>query len=457
MLFQTFTFLFGLFPAVFALFWLSSGKTARQAVLLAASYVFYGWWDWRFCGLLLLSSVVDYAAGRGIEAAAGRAAKRAWLFASLAVNLGALGFFKYWDFFAESTNRVFSALGWQASAPLLEIALPVGISFYTFQSLSYTVDVYRGRAKATHSLLEFLTFVSLFPQLVAGPIVRWRELEAQLATLDRRLDPKMLALGACFFVCGLFKKVCVADAVYPLVDSRLYGATGLLEFWPAFLGGVFWIYYDFSSYSDMAVGLGLAFGLKLPMNFDSPFQADSIADFWRRWHMTLGRWLRDYLFLEVGRRFRGRTAALSNILLVFAAVGLWHGANWNMVGWGIAMGLGMVAEIAGRRRGWGVGPRPLRVALVFAFWVACSMLFRGSSLTDTVTYLSAGAGAYGLGTPNWLTVAVVAALAAHCFFCPNLWRFKWRFTWWEALALTAMFIASMSRMFVEKPFFYFQF
>ncbi|MCP3962608.1 MAG: MBOAT family protein [bacterium] len=457
MLFQTFPFLFGLFPATFVLFWLARGKTARQTVLLVASYVFYGYWDWRFCGLLLLSSVVDFFAGLGIEAAGSRAVKRAWVAASLAVNLGALGFFKYWDFFAESTNRVLATLGWQANAPLFEIALPVGISFYTFQSLSYTVDVYRGRARATRSPLAFLTFVSLFPQLVAGPIVRWRELETQLEELDRRLDPKMLALGACFFVVGLFKKVCVADAIYPLVDSRLYGATGLLEFWPAFIGGVFWIYYDFSSYSDMAVGLGLAFGLRLPMNFDSPFQADSIAEFWRRWHMTLGRWLRTYLFVEVGKRFRGRAATMGNILLVFTAVGLWHGANWNMVGWGLLMGLGMVAEIVGRRRGWSTGPRPLRVAVVFSFWVLCSMLFRGDSFAETLTYLAAGTGVYGLGSPNWLTVVVVAALAAHCFSCPNLWRWKWRFTWWEAAGLAVMFIASMSRMFVEKPFFYFQF
>ncbi len=391
MLFQSFPFIFGLLPAAFALYWLMPSRGARQTVLLAASYVFYGYWDWRFCGLLLASTLVDYVAGRQIEAASERSTKRAWLAASLAVNLGALGFFKYWDFFADSTNRLLLALGWQASAPLFDVALPVGISFYTFQSLSYTVDVFRGRTRATPSLLKFLTYVSLFPQLVAGPIVRWRELEVQLDRFDRRPDPGMLALGACFFICGLFKKVCIADAIYPLIDGSRLGALSLLEFWPAYLGGVFWIYYDFSAYSDMAVGLGLAFGLRLPINFDSPYKADSIADFWRRWHMTLGRWMRDYLFWEIGRRWRGRTKTLWSLFAVFALIGLWHGANWNMVGWGVYMGLGMIVEIAGRRRGLAPRSRLLRQALVFLFWVNSSWLFRARSLAETADFLRAAA------------------------------------------------------------------
>ena len=457
MLFQSFTFLFGLFPAAFALFWLLPRRSARQTVVLVASYVFYGYWDWRFCGLLLLSSLVDFVAGGRIAAAGSEAAKRAWLGVSLAVNLGVLGFFKYWDFFAQSTHELLAAFGWQTSAPLLDVALPVGISFYTFQSLSYTLDVYRRRTEATRSLLKFLTFVSLFPQLVAGPIVRWTELDEQLDGVGRRCDPRLLALGAAFFIAGLFKKVCIADAIYPMINTSRLPSLGLLEFWPAFLGGVFWIYYDFSAYSDMAVGLGLALGLKLPQNFDSPYKADSVADFWRRWHMTLGRFMRDYLFYEVGKHLKGRRGTLWNILIVFTLIGLWHGANWNMVGWGIYMGLGMIVEIVGRRRGLKIRSRLARQALVFLFWVNSSWLFRAGSLAETVSFLSAAGGGNGLGSPDWWMVAVLAALALHSFALPNLWQWKWRFSWWEAVALAAMFLASVSRMFVERPFFYFQF
>ncbi len=457
MLFQSFPFIFGLLPATFAAFWLARGRDARQAVLLVASYVFYGYWDWRFCGLLLLSSVVDYAAGLRIEAATRPSVRRAWLTLSLAVNLGALGFFKYWDFFAESTTRLLAVFGLTASAPLLDVALPLGISFYTFQSLSYTVDVYRGHTQATPSLLKFLTFVSLFPQLVAGPIVRWSELEGQLEGLARRFDPRLLALGACFFVCGLFKKVAIADWLGPRVYAGRVVDVGLLEVWPAYLGQAFWIYYDFSAYSDMAVGLGLAFGLRLPQNFDSPYRADSISDLWRRWHMTLGRFMRDYLFFAIGKRRKGVAGMVELLMIVFTLIGLWHGASWNMVFWGAYMGLGMSAEVVGRRRGWAVGSKPARRALVLLFWLSGLWLFSIAETVPVTEFFAAAAGAHGLGSPDWLLLAALAALCVHCLACPNMWQWKWRFTWWEAAALAAMFVYSVSRMFVEMPFFYFQF
>ena len=216
MLFQSFPFLFVFLPVTLLLYWASPRAAWRHGVLFVSSYVFYGYWDYRFCGLLLFSSVVDYVAGRRIERSTTRAGRRGWLLASVVTNLAMLGFFKYWDFFADSTNRLLAGVGMESSMPLLEIVLPIGISFYTFQTMSYTIDVYRGNAKATRSLVKFLAFVSLFPQLVAGPIVRWTELDEQLDGHPARPDPRAVALGLCFFIVGLFKKLCVADVMFPM-------------------------------------------------------------------------------------------------------------------------------------------------------------------------------------------------------------------------------------------------
>ena len=458
MLFQSFPFLFFFLPVTLLLYWAGSSRIWRQSVILIASYVFYGFWDYRFCGLLLFSSIVDYIAGIKIEQSSSTSSRRGWLIVSVMVNLTVLGFFKYWDFFADSTNRLLSSVGMATSVPLLGILLPVGISFYTFQSMSYTIDVYRGKAAATRSLVKFLAFVSLFPQLVAGPIVRWTELESQLEEQPPRADRREMALGMCFFIVGLFKKLCVADLMFPLVDPQLYDGMTTLQFWPAYLGWTFWLYYDFSSYSDMAVGLGLLFGFRLPINFNSPFKAQSVAELWRRWHITLGRWMRDYVYFPLAGDTTGYSVTLGKIFFVFVLIGLWHGASWNMVGWGAYMGAGMVVESVARKAGIHIRSVLVRRTLVLIFWVNSGWLFRADSLGMTSGFFSSAVGAHGLGAaPDWLTVLVVLACLVHVYASPNLWEWKWRFNAWEAIALAAMFLASLSRMFVEKPFFYFQF
>ncbi|MGK2855851.1 MAG: MBOAT family O-acyltransferase [Thermoanaerobaculia bacterium] len=458
MLFQSFPFLFVFLPVTLLLYWAGSSRVWRQSVLLVSSYIFYGYWDYRFCGLLLFSSVVDYVVGLQIERSGSPAGKRAWLLLSIATNLTLLGFFKYWDFFADSTNRVLSSVGMASSLPLFQIILPIGISFYTFQTMSYTIDVYRGKTQATRSLVKFLAFVSLFPQLVAGPIVRWTELDEQLDQTPARADRRAMALGMCFFIVGLFKKLCIADWMFPMVDQGLYEGMTTLQFWPAYLGWSFWLYYDFSSYSDMAVGLGLLFGIKLPMNFNSPFKAQSVAELWRRWHMTLGRWMRDYVYFPLAAGTRSYPRTLLNIIIVFLLIGLWHGASWNMVGWGAYMAAGMVVESLATKAGIRIKSVVAKRALVLLFWVNSGWLFRADSLEMTSGFFRAALGGNGFGAaPDWLTLLVVLACVVHAYASPNVWEWKWRFNAWEAVALATMFVACLLRMFLEKPFFYFQF
>lgn len=458
MLFQSFPFLFVFLPVTLLLYWSRSERIWRQSVLLVASYVFYGYWDYRFCGLLLFSSLLDYFIGLKIASSTAPAVRRGWLTLSVVGNLTVLGFFKYWDFFAESTNRLLSSVGMASSMPLLQIVLPIGISFYTFQTMSYTIDVYREKTKATRSLVTFLAFVSLFPQLVAGPIVRWTELDEQLDEHPVRADRRALALGMCFFIVGLFKKLCIADFMFPMVDPGLYHGMTSLQFWPAYVGWSFWLYYDFSSYSDMAVGLGLLFGIKLPMNFNSPFKSQSVAELWRRWHMTLGRWMRDYVYFPLSGSASSYPRTLLNIFVVFVLIGLWHGASWNMVGWGAYMGAGMIVESLATKAGIRIRSAVVKRALVLAFWLNSGWLFRTDSLEMTSGFFRAALGGNGIGAgPEWLTFFVVLACIVHVYASPNVWEWKWRFNAWEAAALTTMFLASLFRMFVEKPFFYFQF
>jgi alginate O-acetyltransferase complex protein AlgI len=243
MLFHSFPFLFFLLPATLLCYWVMPARGLRLGVLTLASYLFYGWWDYRFCGLLLLSSLVDYFVGDRIVRASHPGRRRVWLLLSIITNLSILGAFKYWDIFAASTTRVLHLLGFQTSAPLFHLVLPVGLSFYTFQTMSYTIDIYRGQARPSSSLIKYLAFVSMFPQLVMGPIVRWGEVEDQLEHVPRWPEWRVVALGMNFFILGLAKKVLVADALYPLVDPHGFASLSVLEFWPWVFGWAFWVYY----------------------------------------------------------------------------------------------------------------------------------------------------------------------------------------------------------------------
>jgi D-alanyl-lipoteichoic acid acyltransferase DltB (MBOAT superfamily) len=364
----------------------------RNGWLVAASYAFYAWWDWRFAGLMLASSLVDYAAGLRIARTRRRSVRRTWLAASLTVNLGILGLFKYFEFFAASFADAVTALGGTAGAVTLDWVLPIGVSFYTFQTLSYTIDVYRRRVRPSHRILDYLAFVSFFPQLVAGPIERAGRLLPQFAA-DRRFESGEAAEGCRLMLWGFVQKMVVADNLALLVDP-IYaspadaGAASL-----ALATGAFGlqIYFDFAGYSSIAIGTARLFGIRLMRNFANPYHARSIAEFWRRWHISLSTWFRDYVYIPLGGRADAASRHVRNLVLTFAASGLWHGAAWTYVVWGVWHGVAAVPGSLRRRRTAARPPagepglRDIRaiagtLLIVMLAWVP----FRANSLGDVV-------------------------------------------------------------------------
>ncbi len=330
---------FALFlPIVFLLYWFCSQKNLRlqNLLLVAASYLFYGWWDWRFLFLLFFSSLVDYAIGRGLKRSKHSEKRRLLLSLSLVVNFGLLAFFKYSNFFIESFYDSFTLLGRPVGDPLiLNIILPVGISFYTFQTVSYSIDVYRKRLTPTKDLFAFLAFVSFFPQLVAGPIERATNLLPQF--YQKRIFSYENAVdGMRQILWGLFKKVVIADncAIYAndiFASHSSYSGSTLL------LGALFFafqIYGDFSGYSDIAIGVSRIFGFQLKRNFAFPYFSRDVAEFWRRWHISLSTWFRDYLYIPLGGSRVSTALKIRNTLIIFLVSGLWHGANWTFLVWG---------------------------------------------------------------------------------------------------------------------------
>jgi alginate O-acetyltransferase complex protein AlgI len=356
----------------------------RNFRLLVASAIFYGWWDWRFLGLIALSTAVDFVAALRIHAATGLRRRRAWLAASILSNLAILGTFKYLGFFADSLRAVLARFGVDPGWTTIELVLPVGISFYTFQSLSYTIDVFRGRLPPTRSIVEFALYVSFFPQLVAGPIERATRLLPQIRA-PRRVSREDWAEGAWLILLGLFKKIGLADALAIPVQAA-YGdvpGTSTVHLWRAVYLFTFQIYCDFSGYSDIARGSARLLGFDLMVNFRQPFLAASFRDLWRRWHISLSEWFRDYLYIPLGGSRLGRTRSMLNLLLVMTASGLWHGAAWTFAAWGFGHGLLLAIE-----RGLGGGPRAaspwppsragrvLRGLLVFHAFALLFVLFR---------------------------------------------------------------------------------
>ena len=348
MLFPTFTFAV-FFAVVLPLSWALRGRpVAWKSLILVASYVFYGYWDWRFLGLLAAMTLVNEVAAVGIHRAASPAARGRLTAAAVVFDLGVLAVFKYYGFFVSSLEDSF---GWEG--PVLDIVLPVGISFFTFQAISYVVDVKRGEATPA-PLLDFAVYLSFFPQLVAGPIVRATEFLPELRA-SRTPDRVELSRGVLLIGRGLFKKVVVADFLGRAIVSDAFGTPGEyggLDVLMGIYGYAIQIYADFSGYTDMAIGLALLLGFRFPQNFDRPYAAVSVQDFWRRWHMTLSRWLRDYLYVPLGGNRAGRLATYRNLLITMGLGGLWHGAAWVFVVWGIYQGLGLAVERAlGEARG----------------------------------------------------------------------------------------------------------
>jgi D-alanyl-lipoteichoic acid acyltransferase DltB (MBOAT superfamily) len=381
-------------PVVFAAYHATQSQKLRNLVILAASYFFYGWWDYRFLFLLFATSMLDYWLARWIYASKGR--RRKFLLAfSLFSNLGTLAFFKYCDFFVDSAVIALSMAGIEINTLSLHILLPAGISFYTFQTLSYTIDIYFGRFEPQRNLPAYLAFVSFFPQLVAGPIERASSLLPQFLSI-RPFNRHEAEDGCKLMLWGFAKKMIVADHLAVLVDQAYAspeGSSGAL----LFLGTIFFafqIYCDFSGYSDIAAGCARLFGIRLTRNFACPYFSQSIGEFWRRWHITLSSWFRDYVYIPLGGSRGSRRRTIRNLFLTFGLSGLWHGASWNFVFWGVWHGAWVVMEHLSQRRegvaepveGAGRSPwisAPLRIgrmartfALVCVGWV----LFRAGSI-----------------------------------------------------------------------------
>lgn len=468
MLFNSYEFLFLFLPIVLLGYYVLVPKRGRLGFLAILSYFFYGWWDYRFCSLLLISTVVDYIAGGRIQASPERVKKRIWLTVSIVTNLSLLGFFKYWDLLAATVNGALSFLPIpsQPMLPILHIVLPVGISFYTFQSMSYSIDIYMGEARPARHFWDFACYVALFPQLIAGPIVRYRQIETQLIHRDHTVE--RFAGGITLFTFGLAKKVIVADAMAPLVET-VFGAPapGLVASWVGVLAYAMQIYFDFSGYSDMAVGLGRMFGFEFPQNFHSPYKAISITDFWRRWHISLSTWLRDYLYIPLGGNRLGIRRTYVNLFVTMLLGGLWHGASWTFVLWGGYHGALLAIErAAGKKSLLSRAPVAAQRALTFVLVLLGWVLFRCEGLGQAGALFGGMIGMHGVvGTGAvWmseyaLSAIMLAVAAVLAFGVPNTWEIKWRYGFPLATVLVVLFAVCVMVILVNtsSPFLYFQF
>lgn len=374
------------FVIVYAIY-LALGRRhkVQNLILLAASYVFYGYWDWRFMGLLLVSTSVDYIAGGAIFKSESKGRRRFFLLLSVGTNLVILGFFKYFNFFTQSFTELLQVFGMEADYVLLNLILPVGISFYTFQSMSYTIDIYRGKLRPTPRVLDFALYVSFFPQLVAGPIERAVNLLPQISG-PRKIKAPQVNAALFLLLWGYFKKMVVADNL-ARISNEIFNNYTQYEGMDVVLGLVAFslqIYCDFSGYSDIARGLAKLMGFELMVNFKLPYFAASPRDFWRRWHISLSTWLRDYLYIPLGGNRRGRLRSSFNLLITMLLGGLWHGARWNFVIWGAYHGviLGVYRWLGGKPstrepgRMWKFVSTGLRVCAMLVVTGIGWMLFR---------------------------------------------------------------------------------
>ena len=408
MLFSSITFLFTFLPLTLALFYLCP-KRGKNFVLLIASLIFYAWGEPVYVVLMVLTILFNYICGRdiSIKSETKRKAKYSLVFA-IAVNLFLLGFFKYYGFFIDLLNRVLPF-----TIRKREIGLPIGISFYIFQAISYLVDVYREKVKPQKNILHFALYISMFPQLIAGPIVRYVDIEAQLK--KRAISLAKFGAGVRFFIIGLSKKVILANgigAVFEMVRGEFSGG-GNLSVMMAWLGAIAYmlqIYFDFSGYSDMAVGLGKMFGFNLKKNFNYPYTATSITDFWRRWHISLSTWFREYVYIPLGGNRAGAARQIINLLVVWSLTGFWHGASWNFLLWGFYYGILLVME----KFIWGNGlnriPKLFRHLYTLLIVVMGWVFFFSSGLKEAFSYLGM---MFGVGDSVFSNSAVIYTLSSN--------------------------------------------
>ncbi len=470
MVFSSPIFLFLFLPLVFAVYFLAP-KKLRNVVLLVFSLIFYSWGEGRLVMLLLLSALTDFYCGRIIH----YGYRKIGLTISLIFNLAILGYFKYLDFTFDNLSRIAHSFGFaQGTIPdVAGIALPIGISFFTFQTMSYTIDVYRGNVKADNNLLNFATYVCLFPQLVAGPIVRYSDISHQLNL--RIISSDKFADGCERFIIGLAKKVLIANSFAAIADDIFKQNLQDLSTpyaWLGILAYTFQIYFDFSGYSDMAIGLGKMLGFDFPENFNYPYISKSIREFWRRWHISLSTWFRDYVYISLGGNRKGNVHTYINLLIVFFVTGLWHGASWNFVIWGLFHGFFMIIE----RMGFGkilskipvILQRFYTLVIVIVGWV----FFRAETLSEALTYVktmfiytsgnSALSSYLSFFHINLHTLfAVFFAVLFSTPFYPKAEKFftRKKLSWFRPIALLLLFITTIIYLGAGtyNPFIYFKF
>jgi alginate O-acetyltransferase complex protein AlgI len=462
MVFSEYAFLFLFLPVCLSCL-LITRASARRWTLLGFSYLFYGWVRYDFCLIMAASTLLDYGVARAMEGRVDRVRRRL-LTLSIVGNVGLLAWFKYRFFAATAFDGLANHIGLPPLALQGSLILPAGISFYTFQSLSYTVDVYRRTITPEKNLATFATYISLFPQLVAGPIVRFAEVRESLMKLRAGLSD--WALGAQRFMIGLAKKVLIANQVAPCADALFGGAgDGALDAWVGVFAFGVQIAFDFSGYSDMAIGLGRMLGLTFPENFRSPYQATSVTDFWRRWHMTLGAWFRDYLYIPLGGNRAGRARTTINLVVTMLLCGLWHGANWTFLIWGAWHGLLLLLERVGllpNQNRWRIVGQPFTLLLVMLGWV----WFASASVSVAMPifeklFFAEGIGEWTLLWPHHGTLGLTAIGVGLGFalFAPPSQRFAAALSPKRAVVSFIMFLLAVLFLLFEgeQIFLYFQF
>ena len=471
-------------PIVFILYWFVFNKNLRnQNILIAvASYVFYGWWDWRFLSLILFSTLVDYTVGVSLGKIKNKSSRKILLWISILVNLGFLGFFKYYNFFLDNFKSAFSFFGQEINVNSLNIILPVGISFYTFQTLSYTIDVYKKRLEPTTDFISFAAFVSFFPQLVAGPIERATNLLPQILG-KRKFQYSEAVDGLKQILWGLFKKVVIADncAIYAnyIFDnsSDLSGSTLVL-------GAVFFtfqIYGDFSGYSDIAIGTSRLFGFKLMQNFAFPYFSRDIAEFWRRWHISLSTWFRDYVYIPLGVSRGGTWMKVRNTFIIFIVSGFWHGANWTFVVWGTLNAIYFLPLLISKKNRQNLGivaedsffpsiREFSKMGITFSLTVLAWIFFRAEDINHAINYLAEIFSSSLLSIPYYEGLGLARNLFFLLIFLisiewmgrrnfyalENLIFLKNRFSRWSFYSFI-IFLIGMFMYTEETNFIYFQF
>jgi alginate O-acetyltransferase complex protein AlgI len=485
MVFSSHLFFYYFLPLALLVYYLLPRRLKNLGLTLL-SYLFYGWANPAFMILMFTSTVIDYFCGLAITQRLGpkwrepierlkkggprTRAQKVAVAVSVISNLSLLGFFKYFNFAVDNFNLLAAALGlgdWQLDS-VMRIVLPLGISFYTFQSMSYSIDVYRGDAKGLKNFIDFACYVSMFPQLVAGPIIRFSEVADQLQ--ERSYTVQKFARGVAFISLGMAKKILLANPCGKIADTVFDAGSALpLDAWYGALAYSFQIYFDFSGYSDMAIGLGLMLGFVFPKNFDSPYKAESITDFWRRWHMSLSTWLRDYLYIPLGGSRKGRRRTYLNLGLVMLLGGLWHGAAWNFIIWGGIHGLLLAGERLRGKQGFFTRlPRPARVGGTFFLVLISWVFFRADNLGRATSYLGNmfGSGPFYPGAgivdgliyqPYYLATFAIAAVVV--WAAPQTWDWSRRLPGWKAAVVTGLLLLALLTLMTQafNPFIYFIF